>query len=66
MGIISDVIYGPDQRTQITANTHNAVFTVYVPAGIEEQTIVQHLQDIRDYAMIIAPQAQVEILNIYN
>ena len=64
-GIISDVIYGPDQRTQITAETRNVVFTVYVPAGIDEQAIMQHLQDIRDYVLIIAPQAEVELLNVF-
>ena len=64
-GIISDIIYGPDQRTQITANTQNVVFTVYAPAGIEESIITQHLEDMRDYIMIIAPQAQVELLEVY-
>jgi len=65
VGIISDIIYGPDQRTQINANTHDAVFTVYAPAGIDEQTIVQHLQDMRDYVMVIAPDARVELLQVY-
>jgi len=65
LGIISNVIYGPDQRTQITAETRNAVFTVYAPAGIEEQAIMQHLHDMRDYVMVIAPQAQVELLMVY-
>ncbi len=64
-GIISDIIYGPDQRTQITANTRNVVFTVYAPAGIDEQMITQHLQDMRDYVLVIAPQAQVDSLKIY-
>ncbi len=49
LGIISNIIYGPDQRTQITAETCNVVFTVYAPAGIDEQAIVGHLQDMRDY-----------------
>src|SRR5436190_1440505 len=38
-GIISDVIYGPDQRTQITATTQNVVFTTYAPAGIDAQSV---------------------------
>ncbi|MFN8403341.1 MAG: phenylalanine--tRNA ligase beta subunit-related protein [Anaerolineales bacterium] len=33
-GIISNIIYGPDQRTQITESTRNVVFTVYAPAGL--------------------------------
>ena len=64
VGIISNIIYGPDQRTQITESTRNVVFTVYVPEGIDEQIITQHLQDMRDYVMVIAPQAQVELLEI--
>jgi DNA/RNA-binding domain of Phe-tRNA-synthetase-like protein len=65
LGIISDIIYGPDQRTQITASTRNVVFTVYVPAGIEEQAIRKHLEDMRDYVLVIAPQAHVDVLDIY-
>ncbi len=64
-GIISNIIYGPDQRTQITAGTRNVVFTVYAPNGIDEQTVTQHLQDIQEYVLIIAPQAQVESLKVY-
>ncbi|MBI5965336.1 MAG: hypothetical protein HY863_17815 [Chloroflexi bacterium] len=64
-GIISNIIYGPDQRTQITASTRNVVFTVYAPNGIDEQTVTQHLQDIREYVLVIAPQAQVELLKVY-
>lgn len=66
MGIISNIIYGPDQRTQITADTRNVVFTVYAPAGIDEQTIEQHLEDIRDAVMLVASQARVELLKVYN
>ncbi|MCI0552841.1 MAG: hypothetical protein L0287_17970 [Anaerolineae bacterium] len=64
-GIISNIIYGPDQRTQINASTRNVAFTVYAPAGIDEQLITQHLQDMRDYVMIIAPEARVELLEVY-
>jgi hypothetical protein len=65
LGILSDVIYGPDQRTQINANTHNVVFTVYAPAGIAEETVLQHLQDMRDYVLVITPEAKLELLKVY-
>ena len=65
MGIISDIIYGPDQRTQINANTRHVVFTVYAPDGIHEQTVMDHLQDIRDYVLLIAPQAQAELIKVF-
>ena len=64
-GIISNIIYGPDQRTQITASTRNVVFTIYVPAGINEQVVSQHLRDMRDYVMVISPGAIVELLDVY-
>lgn len=64
-GVISSIIYGPDQRTQITADTHNVVFTVYAPAGIEEQAVQYHLENIREYVMLITPQAQVEVLKVF-
>ena len=65
MGIVSSIVYGPDQRTQITDGTRNVAFTVYAPPGINEQAVAQHLQDIQEYVMIIAPQAQVELLIVY-
>ena len=65
VGIISNIIYGPDQRTQINESTRNVIFTVYAPAGIDEQLIMGHLQDMRDYVLVIAPQAEVELLEVY-
>jgi len=66
LGIISNIIYGPDQRTQITADTRNVVFTVYVPNGIDKPAILQHLRDIRENVMLVVPQAQVELLEVYS
>ena len=65
LGIVSDIVYGPDQRTQINADTRNVVFTVYAPAGIDKQAVTQHLQDIRDYVLVIAPRSQVELMKVY-
>jgi DNA/RNA-binding domain of Phe-tRNA-synthetase-like protein len=65
LGIISNIIYGPDQRTQIAESTRNVAFTVYAPAGIDEQLITSHLQDMREYVLVVAPQAEVELLEIY-
>ena len=65
IGVISSIVYGPDQRTQINPDTHNAIFTVYAPPGIDEQTVAQHLQGIKDNVMLFAPQAQVELLKVY-
>lgn len=65
LGIISNIIYGPDQRTQITADTRNVVFTVYGPNGIDKPAILQHLRDMQENVMLVAPSAQVELLEVY-
>jgi DNA/RNA-binding domain of Phe-tRNA-synthetase-like protein len=64
-GVISSIIYGPDQRTQIMPDTQNVVFTVYAPPGIDEQTVMNHLEHIRDNVFIFAPQAEVELLRVH-
>ena len=65
IGVISSILYGPDQRTQIMPETSNAIFTAYVPPGIKEEAVIEHLQHIQDNVMIFAPQAQVESLKVY-
>lgn len=64
-GIVSSILYGPDQRTQITAQTRNAVFTVYAPAGIGGQIIEQHLAGILSNVRAVAPNAKVDLLGLY-
>ena len=64
-GVISSIIYGPDQRTQITPSTQNVVFTVYAPPGIDKQIVVEHLQHIKENVLIFSPQAEVEYLEVH-
>ena len=65
VGIISSIIYGPDQRTQITPETRNVIFTVYAPPGIDEQTVREHLQHIQENVMVFAPEGRVDLLKVY-
>jgi DNA/RNA-binding domain of Phe-tRNA-synthetase-like protein len=65
-GVISSIIYGPDQRTQITASTRNVVYTVYAPPVIDGQAVEKHLHNIREYVLLFAPQAQTELLNVHS
>ena len=65
-GIISCVIYGPDQRTRITPQTKNALFVVYAPAGIGQTVVENHLHDLQRNVLLIAPQAQADPLTIIN
>jgi DNA/RNA-binding domain of Phe-tRNA-synthetase-like protein len=64
-GVISSILYGPDQRTQLTPETGNAIFSVYAPPGIKEELVIEHLRHIKENVMIFAPQAQVESLRVY-
>jgi DNA/RNA-binding domain of Phe-tRNA-synthetase-like protein len=66
IGVISSILYGPDQRTQITPETSNVIFTVYAPPGIKEESVAGHLQHIKENVLIFAPQAQVESLRVYS
>lgn len=63
-GVISSIVYGPDERTQITAATRRVLFAVYAPAGIAAGAVQAHLQDIRDYVLIVAPAAQVQMMQV--
>src|SRR6185503_8235690 len=65
VGVISSIVHGPDQRTQIRPETRNVIFTVYAPTGINEQSVAQHLQSIKENVLLFAPQAQVELFQIY-
>jgi DNA/RNA-binding domain of Phe-tRNA-synthetase-like protein len=64
-GIISSIIYGPDQRTQITAQTRNVIFTTYAPSGISEEAVANHLQEIQRNVELIAPNAKIELLKVF-
>lgn len=64
-GVISSILYGPDQRTQITPDTRSVLFTTYAPPGIDERSVAEHLQHIRENVMAFAQEARVEMLQIY-
>jgi DNA/RNA-binding domain of Phe-tRNA-synthetase-like protein len=64
-GVISSIIYGPDQRTRITPETQHVLFTVYAPPGIGAQRMAEHLDDLQDNVLVIAPDAGVIVKKIY-
>jgi len=64
-GVISSIVYGPDQRTQIRADTHNVLFAVYAPAGIAVEAVQAHLQETRDYVRMVAPAAIVQMSEVF-
>lgn len=64
-GVISSIIYGPDQRTRISAETRSALFTVYAPAGISAASVQAHLEDLLNLARLFSPQAVTETRGVY-
>lgn len=64
-GVISSVIYGPDQRTRLQPGTRAAVYTVYAPPGIGAQAVYRHLEELRDFVQAAFLQARVEQLKVY-
>jgi DNA/RNA-binding domain of Phe-tRNA-synthetase-like protein len=58
-GILSSVIDGPDDRTQIRPTTRQVVFCVYTPDGIPPDAVELHLDDLARNVRLIAPEASV-------
>lgn len=58
-GIMSSIIYGPDRRTRIRSSTTEALFTVYAPPGVSEDSVEAHLGDIVENVLLIAPDAEI-------
>lgn len=63
-GIISSVLYGPDQRTRITRDTRDVLFMVYAPPGLTAQAVHDHLDDIRANVQLVSPAARVEMMDV--
>jgi len=63
-GIISSVLYGPDARTRILAETREVVFAVYAPRGIQREMVLRHLKDIEENVRLFSPNARVEEVTV--
>lgn len=63
-GVISSIIYGPDHRTRITNKTGQVLYTTYAPPGISDADVREHLEDIESNIVVMASQAQNEILAV--
>ncbi len=63
-GILSSVLYGPDLRTRLTPQTTGVLYTVYVPAGIQRQAVMDHLARLEADVLLAAPGARLEHLGV--
>jgi DNA/RNA-binding domain of Phe-tRNA-synthetase-like protein len=64
-GIISAVLYGPDQRTRLGDQTRRALFTVYAPAGVDADAVHRHLAQLAALVRLVAPAATTRLLGLY-
>ena len=64
-GIISSIIYGPDQRTCILSSTQKVAYVVYAPAGIGQDSVFQHLSEIHRYVNLFCSNAAVVLQQVY-
>jgi DNA/RNA-binding domain of Phe-tRNA-synthetase-like protein len=60
-GIISSVIYGPDQRTRLVPHAGSVLFTTYAPAGIPDANIERHLRGIEALVLAESPMASSQL-----
>jgi DNA/RNA-binding domain of Phe-tRNA-synthetase-like protein len=65
LGVISNVLYGPDARTPISMQTKAAMFAVYAPDGISKQAVEQHLRAIQQALESFSPQANTVMLETF-
>jgi DNA/RNA-binding domain of Phe-tRNA-synthetase-like protein len=63
-GIISNVIYGPDSRTQINPNTKNVLFTTYAPPGVGKDNVQAHQNHILEYVKVFSPGVKIDLLDV--
>ncbi len=61
-GILSSVIYGPDQRTQVGIDTDQVLFTTYGPPGIHPDQIQSELELLESYIRLFTPGAERSLL----
>lgn len=64
-GVISSVLYGPDQRTRIGPGTRHILYAVYAPPGIGPSAVARHLEDLRVAVLLFSPDAEVERLDVH-
>jgi DNA/RNA-binding domain of Phe-tRNA-synthetase-like protein len=60
-GVIASVVYGPDRRTRISPETREVLFVAYAPAGVGEDAVRRHLDDLCANVVLVAPEALTDV-----
>lgn len=64
-GIVCTIIYGQDQRTPISPKTRRAFYVAYAPPGVPATAVSDQLDSIWDNVLLFAPEAEIELFQIY-
>ena len=64
-GIMSSILNGPDHRTRISSSTKGVMCFAYGVQNITEQQIQRHLNQIKDYLLIYAPDGSFDDVKIW-
>ena len=64
-GVLSSVVYGPDERTRLTPETRQVLYCVYGPPGIARDAVAAHLASIAHNVRLVTPQATVLQQQVY-
>lgn len=65
-GVVCAVLYGQDQRTQITPATRRVLYVAYAPHGIQRTWVSEHLETIERNVRMFAPEALVEYRQVHS
>jgi len=64
LGILSSILYGPDQRTRIGPETEDVMYLVYAPSGISLEIVEGHLLDLEANVRLFSPNAELRARQI--
>ena len=56
-GILSSILYGPDDRTAVTARTTRVLYTVYGVPSLPAEDVRGHLEEIEEFVRVLSPEA---------
>jgi len=65
-GVICTIIYGQDARTPISPTSRRALYVAYAPAGVPKAMIQRQLDSIHQNILLAAPEAELEMIEIFS
>ena len=64
-GVVCSILYGQDNHSPITKSTSHVLYVAYVPAGIPEALVAEHLKKIESNIRLFSANAVTEQLTLH-